>query len=509
MADLSQKQPPEEQTPTPTKPASEKPPVDQPTDEPQPKDESSFPPMQDGDKPPTPEQKEIKEELEGLGVTPGDGSRKTKILMAALGIFLFVASLPAAVYLVQQRQEIRKEAAVGKKRHCTDPSCEVTVGPDNLSFTVAGHGTRTTLTPTINLDIPSDSTIYKAYALWGGERKANIAKDNSFKLAVNGGSSQEVIGNLSTYSGHVPEYDTYADTFMADITSLLPTNTTSFTFKVAGGFLQGGYNSDKGGGAGHGISIIIVYKNAANPYNKIKIKIWGEFVLRNTSVTMAFSLDELDTSETSSLKTGFFFGEGEGTRGQDRPNYLYYVENNNQQLDPTDGTPYPAYGSDPGQWWDTRITGDDLPAINAQGGQASFYVVSPRERDEPKGRLGDSLVWHGGIVGYPVTPPSEVLDCTSLTSPSAPSLLSPGAVISLTCEGTSGPNPIDHFEFRISIDEKEPIELASVEAEATLTNEEYQGEITYTIPDYACYKVECRACTSSDSSECTQWGLAQ
>jgi len=547
MADLPEDQK-LTQPSTPNIPASDQPPIEeQPTKQPKQPDKPTFPPKQE--EAPSLPKKDVKAKLSSLGVKPSEPKKppkKGKIILAALSLLLILASIPAAVYLVQQRQEIRKEAAIGKQDHCTDASCEITVGPGNLSFVTSGHGTRNTSTPTISLNIPSGSTVYKAYAIWGGERGANTAKDNSINIAVNGGSPQGVVGNLATYSGYISDYNTNEDAFLADISSLLPTNTTSFSFAISG-FLEGGYNADDGGGAGHGISIIIVYENSTNTYSKIKIKLWDEFVLRNTSATMSFSLDGLDTSETSSIKAGFFFGEGEGTLGQDRPNYLYYVENSNQRLNPTDGTLYPAYGSDPGYWWDTRITGDDLPAINALGGQASFYTVSPKPAEDPQGRLGDSIVWQGGILQYPVTPPSletcnesctensecetnycheeqycrnqtcptetdclcptEILTCASLEGEPDPSGLSPNEEVTLTCIGSSDPNEaIDHFDFRVSIDGGTPVELGATPA--TGTDGEYQAQKSYAIPDYGCYKVECRACTSSDSSECTEWGQA-
>lgn len=454
-----------------------------------------------------PEDLSQNEEITSLGITPPSGrSKKLKIALGILGLVFILTSIPAAVYLVQQRQEIRKEAAVGNQDHCTSPQCTVTVGPDYISFIAEGHGTRNTKTPTINIGIPSGSTVYKAYAFWGGERKADVTKDDAFKLVINGGSPQGVVGNLAAYSGYISDYNTNEDSFLADITSLLPTDTTSFTFKVDGGFLEGGYNDDGGGGAGHGISIIVVYKNSTNPYSKIIIKLWDEFVLRNTSANMAFNISDRK-SDSTDIRIAFFFGEGEGSLGSDRPNYLYYVENGNQQLNPTDGTPYPAYGSDPGFWWDTRITGDNLPTINALSGQASFYVFSPTKNQDPQNRLGDSIVWQGGIMQYPVTPP-EALSCLSLTGTPDPSGLSPGEEVALTCTASSDPTiPINHFEFRVSTDSGTPVTLPTVPA--TKTDGEYQGQTSYTLPDYGCYKVECRACTSSDSSECTEWGQAQ
>lgn len=468
-------------------------------------DNPVSPPAGVPERPPTTEPSPTPPSGEILAV-PSKKSSRAKIILAALSLLIILASLPIAIYLVQQRQEIRKEAATtGKQKHCTSPQCTVTLGPDYVSFVAKGHGTRETKTPTINLNIPSGSTVYKAYAIWGGERKTYFNQDDRFKLVINGGSPQQVVGNLATFKSYISDYDTNEDSFLADITTFLPTDTTSFTFKVDSGFLTN-YNADGAGGAGHGISIIIVYKNSTNPYSKITIKLWGEFVLRNTSADMAFNISDRKTDSTD-IRAAFFFGEGEGSRNEDRPNYLYYNEQNNKKLNPTDGTSYPAWGSDPGHWWDTRITGDDLPSISALGNTATFHVYSPAKPDDPQRRLGDSIVWQGGIMEYQVTPP-EALQCLSLLGEPDLSGLSPGDEVALTCTASSDPTtPIDHFEFRVSSDSGTPAELPPVSA--TKTNGEYEGATNYEIPDYACYKVECRACTSSDSSQCTAWGQAQ
>jgi hypothetical protein len=71
--------------------------------------------MQEGKPPVKPEEEEIKEKITSLGIAPPSGKSKTaKIVLAVLAIFFLLASVPAAVYLVKQRQEIRK-AAVGQE----------------------------------------------------------------------------------------------------------------------------------------------------------------------------------------------------------------------------------------------------------------------------------------------------------------------------------------------------------------------------------------------------------
>lgn len=99
MADLSQNQPPS-QSQTPNPPADSQPATAG----------SSFPPTGEAGKPITPEQEKIKKKLSGLGISPKGKSKKSRVLLATLGVLFLIATLPAAVYLVRQRQEIRKEA---------------------------------------------------------------------------------------------------------------------------------------------------------------------------------------------------------------------------------------------------------------------------------------------------------------------------------------------------------------------------------------------------------------
>jgi hypothetical protein len=57
---------------------------------------------------------EIKEEITSLGLpSPLRKPKKIKIALGILGLFFILTSIPAAVFLVKQRQEIRKEAAMG------------------------------------------------------------------------------------------------------------------------------------------------------------------------------------------------------------------------------------------------------------------------------------------------------------------------------------------------------------------------------------------------------------
>lgn len=97
--------------------------------------------------------------------------------------------------------------------------------------------------------------------------------------------------------------------------------------------------------------------------------------------------------------------------------------------------------------------------------------------------------------------------CLSLAGSPAPDTRKSGERVTFTCNARSG-TPVEHFEFRVSIDSGNPSSIGSAQA-VTVSEEVYKGNVNYTIPRYGCYKVECRACTSRDSSRCTTWGQAQ
>jgi len=342
-------------------------------------------------------QPEISEEISSLEVAlPPQKPKKQKIILAALLLIFILISIPLTVYLAEQRQEIRKEAVgYGDRAHS---DFELEIGPDYLDYVANGYGTKKNSSPQITLEIPSGSTVYKAYAIWGGERKSSVNEDKKITIKVNDNSEKEVFANLASWNHKNENYNTYQNSYLADITELLPSNQNFFIFKI-GSFLEG-YNNDGAGGAGHGISIIIVYKKSDNLYSKIKIKLWGEYIRGNTSSVMTFDFPDINT-QFLTLKTAFFVGEAEGKfdeKGRERPNFLFY---NGALLNPTDGTPYFGYSSDQGIWWDTRITGDDLPEISASEDKiARFQVDSPDETKDPQKRVGDSIVLHGAMLRY-------------------------------------------------------------------------------------------------------------
>src|SRR4030042_2761140 len=152
--------------------------------------DSSFPPIKEEEKFATPKQEEIKKELSELGISPKSSFKKTRVVLASLGVLFLIASLPAAVYLVRQRQEIRKEAAntgwTGTSPHCTG-NCDVTIGPGNFGFETGGIGTPDVQNPntekSVSIKIPSGTTVHEAYIFWSGECDPG---KNDTSIVVNG-----------------------------------------------------------------------------------------------------------------------------------------------------------------------------------------------------------------------------------------------------------------------------------------------------------------------------------
>jgi len=242
---------------------------------------------------------------------------------------------------------------------------------------------------------------------------------------------------------------------------------------------------------------------------------------------MSINLPDLDNTRTNDNKFAWFAGEGElnsrdtskkfkaciDDLGDEDPraSHLYYqVPGSNwTMLSPTDSPPAPfawfACPMDPGAWWVSRVTGVNMPQINLTGNSIKFAADSVYATGE-NWSWGESYTFVGAVAQYPVEQP--LLSCLNLTaSPSAETLQKESSV-NFICKGNSDASrTINHFEFRVSIDSGVPIDLGSTPA-ATVSGG-YEGQKNYIVPDYGCYQVECRACTSSDSSACTAWGQAQ
>ncbi len=466
----------------------------------------------------------------------------------------------------------------------THSNYEVTVGPGPLDFVASGFGMKNHSSGTIHLEIPQGATVEKAFVFWAGQKSVgrrhncNVAGDEfcmcrmgnmATRLNVDAHYCQTGIGDatsrLTVYpdqwnifvhdnppnccindacfdcerpecercEGKASEADCPAyGTYFADVTNEIkqrfPDGTTIFDISVGDMYFW----SSNSAGSGEGVGVVLIYRQDGLPEAKIKLKHWGQFILRARTDTMTFDVSDINTDVGNEIKAVFFFNEAEAHSPGDgnyeyRPNYLYY---NGQILNPSPGTGrYVAYSTenpyDPTsadndiKWWDTRISGVNLDPIIYQGAPLEFEVWSPNEGTGPDpSYMGESLGFSGAAVKYITgpgvtptpTPTPGPLICLSLEGSPDPAGLSPGDEITLTCTGTSDPAlPIDHFDFRVSTDSAEPTPISGPIGATEVSPGEWQANTTFVIPEYACYLFECRACRSSDSSECTAWGQAE
>lgn len=98
------------------------------------------------------------------------------------------------------------------------------------------------------------------------------------------------------------------------------------------------------------------------------------------------------------------------------------------------------------------------------------------------------------------TPVPGVLSCVRLVATPAPDNKKPGDSLTFNCYAGKEVGVV-RFEFRVAVDGNVPVALPT--ATPVLEGNLYVGRVTYRIPSYGCYKVECRACSES---KCTEWG---
>ena len=533
-------------------------------------DDASFPPIKEEEKFATPKQEEIKKELSELGISSKGSSKKTRVLLATLGVFFLIATLPAAVYLVRQRQELKTQAAY--LPGCST-NCDIEIGPGKYGFVASGFGMRETKRATIEVTLPDNTQGYKAYAIWSGESNRDQPNYNDTSIKVN----SHDVNAIRTYQIKNPAYNTSQIANIGEIpSSAIKGKTGKVSFNVTG---LDNLNSDNRPGGGHGIGIIATYTGNNVGWNKIVIKLWGEWLYftypafaeghaSDKSRVMQFNFPDLDNNRKSDNKFAFFFGEGEisnrdecvDEEGRGRPAHLFYTTSdwdgtNRKELKPTTGN-YPITCAhprnlQPGYWWVTRITGRDLPTINLDSKTIKFTADSLVRTGE--GSYPESYTFTGAVAQYPVEQPTyscwsecteqsqcepagltcaiptgdtsqtkrcldpqclseqtcicPPLACESLAANPSADTLDKGEETRFTCKGTSGvDNLINHAEFRLFIDDVEQGLGDLAKASVTKTNDQYEGSIEYTLPKTGDYRVECRVCTSTDSSQCTQWG---
>src|SRR4030043_222691 len=175
-------------------------------------DDASFPPIKEEEKFATPKQEEIKKELSELGISSKGSSKKTRVLLATLGVFFLIATLP-----------------------------------DNAQG-------------------------YKAYAIWSGESNRDQPNYNDTSIKVN----SHDVNAIRTYQIKNPAYNTSQIANIGEIpSSAIKGKTGKVSFNVTG---LDNLNSDNRPGGGHGIGIIATYTGNNVGWNKIVIKLWGEWL---------------------------------------------------------------------------------------------------------------------------------------------------------------------------------------------------------------------------------------
>jgi len=354
----------------------EPPPGVPPTEEPPKPAETPIEPT-----PPSPPSPPSSEEPPLVISTPPKKSR-VKVILASIVLLILLVSVPTAVYLVQQRQEIRKEAA----------------GRAVLLGRVVNTG-------------PEYSSCHEQRYYYGdncGNTQCHGAPN--YTVTWTQGDRSETINNNDCYPQNGPSKPRY-------------------TFEWTN-----------------------------NPTGDID----GEEITVSISVNGDIPLREWQFSTTDSNGNALAGSNQSGTFANPGPNQTVTVR---------------VYRKDDYQW-----------------NHLWFHAFTPTPTPTPT------------PTSTPTPTPTKVLVCVDLAGTPNPSGLSKGDKITLSCTGTSTPDPINHFEFRVGIDGGTPAPLPN--ASATKTDSEYEGKIDYTIPDYGCYKVECRACVSADSSNCTVWGQA-
>jgi len=423
------------QSPTPNIPASDQPSVEEPQEE-----------------APSPPREDVKAKLSSLGIKPSEPKKppkKGKIVLAVLSLLLILASIPAAVYLVKQRQEIRKEAAgcpakshfrVVGEVYCQDPG-----GP--------------------KIPIPGVKIRRILKDCSGPENCVLDERVKRFKICNSPRATYAGTGNRGRWA---------SDARIVDPTQYIPEGMVRvWAFKIA--------------------EMPPKYKDANG-------------VERDTSRLVGPIAENCEQSNVCVTPSGFsnttFCGGGKkfyqqcsfdptaGGKAQKHGHNCYLFDNSDRECSPAQST---------GKAGLDRLYSKDPCTGGEPGSRPNCYwpFLGTQESDTPPLNFKFTNC----------TPETAPPLCINLEGEPDPSSLEPNEEIALTCTGSGGlTTPVDHFEFRVGIDEETSTDLGSVPA--TKTDGEYQAQKNYTIPSYGCYKVECRACASSDSSECTEWGQA-
>jgi len=427
--------------------------------------------------------------LSSPGFDPSEPNRppeKGKIILTVLALFLILASIPAAVYLVKQRQEIRRQAAVAYPEicnngidddgdglaDCDDPDCsgDPACQPGQVSCSAGPGGV--SATNNSNQQVCGDYFKGKCrgdYSCFCGGAPT--------QFCLGPGESMSKGLDISSLCGSWQTDITIGDCHASDHgCEYCPTptpvpcpNCPSWVNLVDVKRPDENYNK------------AISWQNVANETGYKIYRCSGAGCSPTTLVTI------LGANVTSYTDTNDNNGFTQGTT------LVYEVRPFKTDCSVLNCPDYPNVIPTP------TSTPTPIPTSTPTPTPTPTPIPTPTSTPTPIPTATPTPT---------PTPMPEPLICISLEGEPDPVTLQPPAEIILTCTGSSDPTiPIHHFEFRVQAEGEDWENLGA--ASASLTGNEYQGQKNYTIPDYGCYKTECRACASSDSSQCTDWGQAR
>lgn len=362
----------------------------------------------------------------------------TKLIVTSMMLLQFVLFIPTSVrqfiddFSIKAQQEC---VLVPSDQVITSTPSEITIGPGNIDFMMAGMGTLNSngnLDDTVSVTVPmtGEPIWEQARVLWGTTaHEQTYCKKNSIKVTV-AGVTKEAYGTRFYNPGDGDQKFQSSDSYISsegDLTGL-PTNHTgqiTITFSdLQTGLDKPPSGDPENGHANIGAGIILPFTKPG-VYQKIIIHPFGYDVYdegTNGNIDIegfSSTLSDIKLSNTSTdIKAGFFFGETEYSYRKCRPSYLQF---DGGALNPTEdlctGFDIPELyqgiykkipkGSD-GGWFDTRVTGTDLDPITTSTNQINFNAIStsfdsPLCSGDSKDLCnGESFTFMASAVAYPV-----------------------------------------------------------------------------------------------------------
>jgi len=377
-----------------------------------------------------------------------ENKSKIKIILSIIGFLLLIAVVAAGVFLVRQRQEIRKEAeekAEGVVRECID-EFEIptpTVTPTSTPAEICEYPEPPTL-ETINKQ-PFENPVYFK---WQTESDCL-----DYQSPVNG---------LKTY------YQISEGVEEENIINVIDGEATWITVKARA-------------------------KNFVPPLTSCE-----ECAVANLENTCC-PTEWIEQSVCVACKNPINIQATGPVKCQDNTEGTKITWDD--QSDYEDGfVVYYYRGGDPHK---PRYVGQ-------AGSNTAEYIDCDRPYYE--GRIYSVHCYTEICGGGPTTPtatPTQPtgspapFSCLDLGGPENPEEFKAGDEIALTCIG-SADKQIVRFEFRFSQDNGATWQSLTDSGAEWISTNQWQGTVTYTIPDppYGCYRFECRPCLDN---ACTDW----